>query len=138
MPSLNRLAQCFFDSLKALRKRQAKGGQSDPRLYILSTCLEWLLAPRDWSRQLSHCRKCEVAVKSHVRADKHAVADCKSKAKTLIVRVAQSNREPEPAIWVSRSTTPNIFMPSFETAYSSSTTPMCRKPRVSIKASTIS
>jgi len=68
MPSLNRLAQCFFDSLKALRKRQAKGGQSDPRLYILSTCLEWLLAPRDWNRQLSHCRKSELSVKSHICA----------------------------------------------------------------------
>jgi hypothetical protein len=43
-----------------------------------------------------------------------------------------------PSIWVSRSRTPNIFMPSLEAAYSSFTTPMWRKLKVSTSASTIS
>jgi len=35
-----------------------------------------------------------------------------------------------------KSITPNIFMPSDETAYSSRTTPICRKLRASISFST--
>ena len=39
------------------------------------------------------------------------------------LRMPIENRHP--SIWVSRSSTPNIFMPSKETAYSSFTTPIC-------------
>jgi len=47
-------------------------------------------------------------------------------------RMPIANRQ-HASIWVSKSRTPNIFMPSAETAYSSLTTPMWRKLRVSTR-----
>ena len=50
--------------------------------------------------------------------------------------VPQADGEPAPSKPELRSITPNIFMPSDETAYSSRTTPIWRKLRASISFST--
>src|SRR5438270_891397 len=49
------------------------------------------------------------------------------------LRTPMENRQP--CMPVSRSRTPNIFMPSLDTSYSFCTTAMCRNPSVSINAS---
>ena len=55
---------------------------------------------------------------------------------SLEFRMPMENRYPSKV--VSGSKTPNIFMPSLETAYSSRTTEICRKLKVSTSAPPIS
>jgi hypothetical protein len=114
-----------------------------PGLYLLSHRLEVPLLPVHTDRDGVYKRQAfrvfgqdrlKVTAERHIAANRDLVSTGQSEAHTLVVAVAQTDRETAPCISVSRSRTPNIFIPSGDTAYSSAVTWMCRKPSVSTNA----